>query len=296
MVKENFLRAIIQMLLLGDSAIITQYNKETNNMELYVPHHDSVVWLTNKNNTITDIFLRHEITLYQAKQEFTEQEFSKIIKLYSITDDDLKNNLNQNVYLIQRIKVATEKMKPHYSCWIADIGEDETEIIKKSYFQDLPVHIMRHKPNINNGRGQSFVLPIYRTLNELHNLKLSFSIATTRGLEQNILIHEELFKQIDIRKPGQILSAGEDLMREQNLVRPLTTEIDANIIQLADSRIEKLVAEVNKVLVQDDFTQSLAGAGMNSAKPGKPESFDAYFKQDLAQWAQVVKSANITPE
>ncbi|MEI6550931.1 MAG: tripartite tricarboxylate transporter substrate binding protein [Betaproteobacteria bacterium] len=60
--------------------------------------------------------------------------------------------------------------------------------------------------------------------------------------------------------------------------------------------IEKLVAEVNKVLVQDDFTQSLAGAGMNSAKPGKPESFDAYFKQDLAQWAQVVKSANITPE
>jgi tripartite-type tricarboxylate transporter receptor subunit TctC len=60
--------------------------------------------------------------------------------------------------------------------------------------------------------------------------------------------------------------------------------------------IDKLVAEVNKVLVQDDFTQSLAGAGMNSAKPGKPESFDAYFKQDLAQWAQVVKSANITPE
>jgi tripartite-type tricarboxylate transporter receptor subunit TctC len=60
--------------------------------------------------------------------------------------------------------------------------------------------------------------------------------------------------------------------------------------------IEKWVVETNKVLAQDDFNQSLANAGMSSAKPGKAESFDAYFKQDLLQWSQVVKAANITPD
>jgi tripartite-type tricarboxylate transporter receptor subunit TctC len=60
--------------------------------------------------------------------------------------------------------------------------------------------------------------------------------------------------------------------------------------------IEKWVVETNKVLAQDDFNQSLANAGMSSAKQGKAESFDAYFKQDLLQWSQVVKAANITPD
>lgn len=60
--------------------------------------------------------------------------------------------------------------------------------------------------------------------------------------------------------------------------------------------IDKWVAEINKVLAQDDFSQSLANAGMNSAKPGKADNFDTYFKQDLVQWTQVVKVANITPD
>jgi tripartite-type tricarboxylate transporter receptor subunit TctC len=62
------------------------------------------------------------------------------------------------------------------------------------------------------------------------------------------------------------------------------------------SVIEKWVAEINRVLAQDEFNQSLANAGMNSAKPGKADNFDAYFKQDLVQWSQVVKAANISPD
>ena len=60
--------------------------------------------------------------------------------------------------------------------------------------------------------------------------------------------------------------------------------------------IDKLVIEVNKILVQDDFGQALANAGMNSAKPGKPETFDAFFKQELLQWTKVVRAADIKPE
>jgi tripartite-type tricarboxylate transporter receptor subunit TctC len=60
--------------------------------------------------------------------------------------------------------------------------------------------------------------------------------------------------------------------------------------------IDKLVSEVNKVLLLDDFGQALANAGMSSARPGKAESFDAYFKQDLTQWSNVVNTANIKPE
>jgi tripartite-type tricarboxylate transporter receptor subunit TctC len=60
--------------------------------------------------------------------------------------------------------------------------------------------------------------------------------------------------------------------------------------------IDKWVIEVNKVLSQDDLNQSLSSAGMASAKPGRAESFDAYFKQDLLQWSQIVKTSNITLE
>lgn len=60
--------------------------------------------------------------------------------------------------------------------------------------------------------------------------------------------------------------------------------------------VQKLAAEVNKVLAQDEYSAALANAGMTAAKAGKPEGFDAYFKQDLAQWTAVVKSAGIKPE
>jgi len=60
--------------------------------------------------------------------------------------------------------------------------------------------------------------------------------------------------------------------------------------------VDKLVSEVNKVLLLEDFGQALANAGMNSAKPGKPETFDAFFKQELTQWTKVVKDAGIKLE
>jgi len=60
--------------------------------------------------------------------------------------------------------------------------------------------------------------------------------------------------------------------------------------------MDKLVSEVNKVLLLDDFGQALANAGMTSAKPGNPETFDAFFKQELAQWTKVVKDAGIKLE
>ena len=40
----------------------------------------------------------------------------------------------------------------------------------------------------------------------------------------------------------------------------------------------------------------MTNAGMHSAKPGKPEAFDAFFKQELGQWTKVVKAADIKPE
>jgi len=60
--------------------------------------------------------------------------------------------------------------------------------------------------------------------------------------------------------------------------------------------VDKLVSEVNKVLAQEEFGQALNNSGMNSAKPGKPETFDAFFKQELAQWIKVVKAADLKPE
>lgn len=60
--------------------------------------------------------------------------------------------------------------------------------------------------------------------------------------------------------------------------------------------VDKLVTEVNKVLVLDDFNLALTNAGAARAKPGTAATFDSYFKQDLLQWQTLVKTANIKPE
>ena len=60
--------------------------------------------------------------------------------------------------------------------------------------------------------------------------------------------------------------------------------------------VDKLVGEINKVLMQEDFGLAMTNAGMHSAKPGKPEAFDTFFKQELVQWTKVVKAADIKPE
>jgi tripartite-type tricarboxylate transporter receptor subunit TctC len=60
--------------------------------------------------------------------------------------------------------------------------------------------------------------------------------------------------------------------------------------------INRLVSEVNNVLALNEYDQALSTSGANSAKPGKAADFDAYFKQDLAQWVGVVKAADIKPE
>lgn len=60
--------------------------------------------------------------------------------------------------------------------------------------------------------------------------------------------------------------------------------------------VNRLVSEINTVLALNEFGQALSSSGTNSAKPGKAADFDAYFKQDLAQWVGVVKAADIKPE
>ncbi len=60
--------------------------------------------------------------------------------------------------------------------------------------------------------------------------------------------------------------------------------------------VERLSAEINKALVQEDIKAALARSGMTAAAAGKPAEFAAYLKQDLAKWAGVVRSANIQPE
>jgi tripartite-type tricarboxylate transporter receptor subunit TctC len=59
---------------------------------------------------------------------------------------------------------------------------------------------------------------------------------------------------------------------------------------------ERIVAEVNKALANEELRATLANNGMTAAAPGNPAGFDAYLKQDLAKWAAVVKAQGILPE
>ncbi len=59
---------------------------------------------------------------------------------------------------------------------------------------------------------------------------------------------------------------------------------------------ERLVAEVNKALANDDLRNALLQAGMTPAAADTPAAFEAMLKQDLAKWSAVVKAQNIQPE
>lgn len=60
--------------------------------------------------------------------------------------------------------------------------------------------------------------------------------------------------------------------------------------------IDRLNAEINKALVQEDVKATLAKSGTTAAAAGTPSEFAAYLKRDLAKWSGVVKAANIQPE
>jgi tripartite-type tricarboxylate transporter receptor subunit TctC len=56
--------------------------------------------------------------------------------------------------------------------------------------------------------------------------------------------------------------------------------------------IERLNAEANRVLRMPEVRERLSGLGMNVIG-GTPEAFMAFFKADIAKWADVIKRSNV---
>lgn len=59
--------------------------------------------------------------------------------------------------------------------------------------------------------------------------------------------------------------------------------------------IERLNAEINKILVTDDMKKRFADFGAEPT-PATPEAFTAMFKAEIARWVKVVKESNIKAE
>ena len=57
--------------------------------------------------------------------------------------------------------------------------------------------------------------------------------------------------------------------------------------------IDRLAAELAKVLEQPEIKQRLAGIGMEPVADSSPEAFDALIQSELARWAKVVRDAGI---
>jgi len=57
--------------------------------------------------------------------------------------------------------------------------------------------------------------------------------------------------------------------------------------------IDRLNAEINKIVKEPDFAKRIASEGLEPAG-GTPEEFLALIKREIAEWAEVVKEAKIT--
>jgi tripartite-type tricarboxylate transporter receptor subunit TctC len=59
--------------------------------------------------------------------------------------------------------------------------------------------------------------------------------------------------------------------------------------------IDKLNAEINKVITRSDVKEAWDKQGA-VALAMTPAEFDAYLRKDIEKWAQVVKTAGLTPQ
>ena len=57
--------------------------------------------------------------------------------------------------------------------------------------------------------------------------------------------------------------------------------------------VQRVNAEVMKVIASPDIVQKLHAMGIDPAEPNTPEEFGAFMKEDAARWRKVVKEAGI---
>jgi len=60
--------------------------------------------------------------------------------------------------------------------------------------------------------------------------------------------------------------------------------------------VDRVNAEVNKVLQAPDVVQKLAEIGIDAAKPNTPDEFAKFMRDDVARWKKVVGDANIATD
>lgn len=58
--------------------------------------------------------------------------------------------------------------------------------------------------------------------------------------------------------------------------------------------VDRVNAEVNKVLQSPAVTDKLRSMGIDPAKPHRPEVFAKFLTEDLARWVKVAKAANVS--
>jgi len=57
--------------------------------------------------------------------------------------------------------------------------------------------------------------------------------------------------------------------------------------------VERVNAEVMKVLASPDVVAKLAAMGIDPARPNTPADFATFMRDDVARWKKVVKEASI---
>jgi len=57
--------------------------------------------------------------------------------------------------------------------------------------------------------------------------------------------------------------------------------------------VDRVNAEVMKILSAPEVVAKLQSMGIDPAKPSKPEDFGRFLREDVARWSKVVKEASI---
>ena len=265
--------ALFRALALGDAVLISDYDKTANVMNVFLAANDTVHWLCDKSGRITDIFIRYRMTVAQAKDFFTDDEFNNILSAFSVgyNQNEESQNLTKYVFLIQKIAVSFDRQKPHDTTWIADIdGKDGGyAIIRQGSMYELPVHILRIGIDYATGRGKSLVLNVLRQVRNLYALEKSRMVALVTAMNPSVAFSqsvENAIGSIDLLKPNKKIILPDQIM-QLKLSERLDPQESEKMLQIAREEEQFIVARIGKYLnsdVLDQFTTEDLHASVGS--------------------------------
>lgn len=175
---------------------------------------------------VTTIFLRKPYTIAQLQEMFGEDVLAKNEKLAKSFANFTEKGINADHYVIhavfpriQRDATKRDIFNMRYaSCWVAEDGREETRMLERSGFEELPYMGSRYLKSSGSKQQYGFApfQQVKAAVLNVNKTKQILQVVRQRMAVPSILVPDDLIGNIDQRPGGKTVfnSKNKNLPRE----------------------------------------------------------------------------------